>query len=1116
MKKIVIILFGVLLTASITTADTNIPGGNVSGIWTFAGSPYIIDGEIQIQAGDTLIIEPGVEIQFSGHYKFNVYGRLLVEGNADSLITFTAQDTSTGWHGLRFYDTNINGQEASSLVYCTLEYGRATGAESSGGAVYLENSDENFQDVTIHNNYAAGYGGGTYFLNSNPNLTNVSILDNSAYYDGGGVFCFSSSPSLIKVTISGNTTEWNGGGIACFNNSNPELVNVTISQNISYQNGCGIACLYNSSVDLLNSIVWNNDNHEIFVASTGEITVEYSDVLGDSAGIEISGDAIVNWLEGNIDEDPLFVNPFNHDYNLQAASPCIDAGDPDPFYNDPDGTRNDMGAYCFHQSGIRGTVTITQGSGNVEDVVIEVTGDTITSVSPSENGTYTVTVSAGTYNVTATLEEYFPYPVSYDSLVVGEGELVSGIDFDMSPILPGSIEGKVDIAGLGDVEDVEITAGEEMTNPYPVYDPWGVLLYYYYILEIAPGIYDVTASLTGYQDSTVTDVIVQSMQQTLDINFVLQPITYEGYISGTVTLKNGTGNVEDVEVSVPGFDPVHPDANGDYLLTVVNGTYDVTASLEGYTSITIRDVVVIPDQTITGINMTLINWEIIPGTQYNMTVFTTVTLDGKFVCGDSSNQVAAFGPGGENDCRGIAIWQEGNHSLWSNYWDLSGYWHFTIVSNNNSGETIRFKLYETQTDSIYDYCYESIIFVDDPDTCSATAIDLNAPSPIRDQQFNLIEEWNWISFNLHPENPSIDSVFASLTPNDIYQVKNQTQASTYFPGGWVGDLNYITDGEGYLVNMINSYDGFTLSGEAINPIIHPIDLVPNWNWVGYYPYVSLTLPEALASISATVVKTQDKSAVYDGGWLGDLTQMEPGVGYKICMTAEGVLTYPGTSCYRTLPLNGQDKEYNAAGWEVVSGTQANMIAMVKIILNEEVINNSEDYVIGVFDNEDNCRSIGKKVYDFWYFTIVGNVDGAELHFKVYNLQTEKIFESNEKIIFQNDAIIGSPEKAIIVTCNGSNSDIPEEYNLYNSHPNPFYNSTSIKYQIPKRTKVNISIYNILGQKVKTLVNLTKDPDTYLVKWNGKDAKNNSLPSGIYFYKLTTDKYTEIQKLVKLK
>ncbi|MCK4311361.1 MAG: hypothetical protein KAW88_01350 [Candidatus Cloacimonetes bacterium] len=49
--------------------------------------------------------------------------------------------------------------------------------------------------------------------------------------------------------------------------------------------------------------------------------------------------------EGNIDADPLFVDPDNGDYHLQTGFPCIDAGNPDPQYNDPDATRNDMGAY---------------------------------------------------------------------------------------------------------------------------------------------------------------------------------------------------------------------------------------------------------------------------------------------------------------------------------------------------------------------------------------------------------------------------------------------------------------------------------------------------------------------------------------------------------------------------------------------------------------------------------------------------------------------------------------------------------------------------------------------------------------------------------------------------
>ncbi|TKJ41003.1 hypothetical protein CEE37_04885 [candidate division LCP-89 bacterium B3_LCP] len=64
----------------------------------------------------------------------------------------------------------------------------------------------------------------------------------------------------------------------------------------------------------------------------------YSDVLGGYAG------------QGNIDADPLFISPEWNDYRLQWGSPCIDAGDPDPQYNDPDSTRADMGAFYFDQS----------------------------------------------------------------------------------------------------------------------------------------------------------------------------------------------------------------------------------------------------------------------------------------------------------------------------------------------------------------------------------------------------------------------------------------------------------------------------------------------------------------------------------------------------------------------------------------------------------------------------------------------------------------------------------------------------------------------------------------------------------------------------------------------
>lgn len=1091
-------------TAILTANTINVPNDYSS----------IQEGIDNAVDGDTVLVAEGTYVEnvnFSG--KNITVGSLFLTDGDTSHISKTIIDGDQSGHVIEF----SNAETISSIL---IGFTITNGLSANGGGIYCNGSSPTLKNLIINENEATSSGGGIYLYNSNPTLSNVVISENESEYDGGGINCYSSSPTINRAAIYANTTKWNGGGISCFYNSHPTLTNVTISNNTAYQDGCGIACLYNSSVDLLNSIIWNNNNHEIFVASSGELTVEYSDILGGSAGIETLGNAIVNWIEGNINEDPLFVDPFNNDYNLHPASPCIDAGDPDPAYNDPDGTRNDMGAYSFRQSGIRGTVTINQEPGNVEDVVIEVTGDIITSVNPSEDGSYAVILTAGTYNVTASLDGYYPYPISYDNLVVVEGELVSGIDFNMNRILPGSVEGKVGLEDLGDVTSVQIAAGGEITSPYPVYDSLGDLLYYYYTLEITPGIYDVTASLAGYQDSTVTDVIVQSMEQTLDIDFILKPITYLGYIAGTVTLKSGPGNVEDVVVSVPGFAPVHPDANGDYLLTAENGTFDVTASLEEYTSVTIRDVIVIPDQTATGVNMTLMNWDVIPGTQYLMILYATASLDGEFLQGAASNQLAAFGPDVTDDCRGIAKWMEGNHPEWDksyHYWDLDGYWYFTIVSNNQSGETISFKAFDTETDSIYD-CYETIVF---DDCIYDESIDLTLPSPVRNQKISLIEDWNWISFNFHTDNNSIDSVFEDLSDNNsIHQVKHENISTIYdtISGQWIGDLDYISDGEGYLVNMYKAFDPFNFSGTAINPIINTIGLIQNWNWIGYYPMISLPVQQALESIiggDTIIVKNQTQSSICIGGsWIGDLTQMEPGGGYKLKITSSDntYLTYPIPSS----TLAKKENYFSPEVWKLLSGTTSNMIAIIKIIIDEDVINNSNKYIVGVFDEENNCRSIAKRENDFWYLTIVGNCDNEKLHFKVYDYEKETEHVSDQEIVFKHDTIVGKFNEPYAVSFKTKSVqdvsyNIPVEFELELNYPNPFNPVTTIGYSLPEAGNVRLSVYDLKGELVDILVNSYQEANHYTVNWDA-----SKLSSGIYFYKLSYGGNSIIKRCLLIK
>jgi M6 family metalloprotease-like protein len=90
--------------------------------------------------------------------------------------------------------------------------------------------------------------------------------------------------------------------------------------------------------------------------------------------------------------------------------------------------------------------------------------------------------------------------------------------------------------------------------------------------------------------------------------------------------------------------------------------------------------------------------------------------------------------------------------------------------------------------------------------------------------------------------------------------------------------------------------------------------------------------------------------------------------------------------------------------------------------------------------------------------------------------------------------------------------IPNRYKLSQNYPNPFNPTTIIRFDIPERTNVELSVYNILGQKVKTLIaNETKDPGRYEVSFNG-----NSLASGVFLYRLTTKNYTQSRKMLLIK
>jgi hypothetical protein len=94
--------------------------------------------------------------------------------------------------------------------------------------------------------------------------------------------------------------------------------------------------------------------------------------------------------------------------------------------------------------------------------------------------------------------------------------------------------------------------------------------------------------------------------------------------------------------------------------------------------------------------------------------------------------------------------------------------------------------------------------------------------------------------------------------------------------------------------------------------------------------------------------------------------------------------------------------------------------------------------------------------------------------------------------------------------------LPTDFNLGQNYPNPFNPSTTFDFALPERAQVNISIYNVLGQKVKTLADAEYQAGRYSVDWNGTADDGSSSATGIYFYRMNANDFQATKKLMLLK
>jgi len=94
--------------------------------------------------------------------------------------------------------------------------------------------------------------------------------------------------------------------------------------------------------------------------------------------------------------------------------------------------------------------------------------------------------------------------------------------------------------------------------------------------------------------------------------------------------------------------------------------------------------------------------------------------------------------------------------------------------------------------------------------------------------------------------------------------------------------------------------------------------------------------------------------------------------------------------------------------------------------------------------------------------------------------------------------------------------LPEEYQLSQNYPNPFNPTTTINFALPEASKVRLEVYNILVQRVITLVDGDLEAGYHSIRWNGIAANGREVATGVYFYRIRAGDYVESKKMLLLK
>ncbi|RKY99771.1 MAG: hypothetical protein DRQ13_01685 [Ignavibacteriae bacterium] len=372
---------------------------------------------------------------------------------------------------------------------------------------------------------------------------------------------------------------------------------------------------------------------------------------------------------------------------------------------------------------------------------------------------------------------------------------------------------------------------------------------------------------------------------------------------------------------------------------------------------------------------------------------------------------------------------------------------------------------------------------------------------------SVVDGWNMVSVpGVNPDGQGVDFWWSGKDPT----------ASVF---KYVDGLGYVpvtaaAPTEGYWMKHsgANVYEtGDEWPADGIQIVSHvSISATAGWNLIGGYENSAAT-SGLTTTPPGLIVGPAYGYLAGPGYYIAD--NLVPGYGYWIKLTADGVINIPSAPLSKG---NGEVVEYFKEDWGKITITDNAGRSYTLYAVEGEV--NPDNYELppmppsGMFDirygsgriAEDINSAIQTIKMTSLEYPITVQVEGMDIR-----LQDETGNEIDENIKSGDQITISNAQISKLMV---TGEMVPDVYSLEQNYPNPFNPSTVIEFSLPEDvSNVQLTIYDILGQRITQLVNTSLKAGKYSYQWNG-----GTVATGMYIYELRTDKFVSVKKMILMK